>query len=204
MPPMPPRVATIKRAIESRQDFSVLADGGEAAVRTWAKEHGMNGCALIIQWQANYRQQQAQAERVARQKKTLPQKPAEGFPERDIAALHDLDFWPDDWSAAPSRRAEPLPKRTPPPLSDDDNDDDGDQETGPQPPDDPDDNDVGPVPTTKTCPQCHGRGRDHSGLSCPNCGGSGRVPVDDVGDGDDDDTGDEMDKKSYEYEFEEE
>lgn len=86
MPPMPTRVAAIRAAIETRQDFSVLADGGEAEVRAWAETHGLNGCALVLQWQAKFKQQQqADATR----------------PVRVELLADDLDYWGDAKPAAP-------------------------------------------------------------------------------------------------------
>ena len=73
-------------------------------------------------------------------------------------------------------------------------------------PDDGDDDDApdDTEQTTRTCPTCHGRGRDHSGKSCARCGGSGRVPIDDLP-GEPDDEEDEIEEtKSYAHEFEEE
>ena len=63
MATMPKRVADIKAAIESRQDFTGLAAGGEDAVVRWAKGNGLNGRVLICEWQQTYRQAQAQVER---------------------------------------------------------------------------------------------------------------------------------------------
>ena len=60
---MPARVAAIKAAIESRQDFTGLAHGGEGAVVAWARTHGLNGRGLILEWQATYRDRQAMAAR---------------------------------------------------------------------------------------------------------------------------------------------
>ena len=51
MPPMPPRVSAIKRAIIETLDFSCLRNGGELAVGEWARTFGANGNALIITWQ---------------------------------------------------------------------------------------------------------------------------------------------------------
>ena len=88
---MPARVAAIRAAIESRQDFTGLANGGEDAVVRWARTRGLNGRALILEWQQNYRQRQAQVERG--HKKTLP--PTDGKVSQ-AAAMHDLDYWADD------------------------------------------------------------------------------------------------------------
>jgi hypothetical protein len=134
MPPMPPRVAAIQRAIETRQDFSVLANGGEAEVFAWAKRHGMKGGVLICAWQENYRQRQAVGA-------------TSGRGDKKDAAMRSHDFDLDYWGDAP--------------VDDREDDDDPEQQT------------------TKTCPQCAGKGRDHSGDTCSRCGGSGRVPLDD-------------------------
>ena len=105
MPPMPKRVAAIKQAIEERQDFSVLGSGGEAEVRTWAKQHGMNGCALILEWQQNYRQAQA----ARGHKKPLHQDSGEGVSKQHTAVLHDLDYWGDEPSDDGYDDDDPMP-----------------------------------------------------------------------------------------------
>ena len=99
MPPMPARVAAIKAAIETRQDFSVLAHGGEDAVAAWARTHGMNGRALICEWQQAYLR--AHLSTGGRSKKTgnLNTNSYPGLPKRDIgmtsAGVVDLDYWSD-------------------------------------------------------------------------------------------------------------
>jgi hypothetical protein len=90
MPPMPARVAAIKAAIETRQDFSVLAHGGEDAVAAWARTHGLNGRGLILEWQQNYRL--AQARQVSPQSAGKPPRPA---PIETELRLDDLDYWSD-------------------------------------------------------------------------------------------------------------
>ena len=90
---MPARVAAIRAAIESRQDFTGLANGGEDAVARWARTRGLNGRALILEWQQAYRQRQAQVERG--HKKPLDQESGPGVSKRDVAAMHDLDYWSD-------------------------------------------------------------------------------------------------------------
>jgi hypothetical protein len=85
---MPARVAAIKRAIEERQDFTGLAGGGEAEVFAWARAHGMNGGALVLQWHEAYRQRQAQGGR-GRLKPATQKVGYEG------AVTHDLDYWSD-------------------------------------------------------------------------------------------------------------
>lgn len=52
MPPLPPRVAAIKRAIETRLDFTVLGDAGEEEVVRYYRRQGVNGRAKICEWQA--------------------------------------------------------------------------------------------------------------------------------------------------------
>ena len=90
---MPARVAAIKAAIETRQDFTGLANGGEDAVARWAKSHGMNGRQLILGWQQTYRQRQAHVERG--HKKPSNTDSNERVSKRDVAAMHDLDYWSD-------------------------------------------------------------------------------------------------------------
>jgi hypothetical protein len=60
--------------------------------------------------------------------------------------------------------------------------------------------------TTRVCPRCAGKGRDHSGATCRECNGSGRVPIPKQPGDDDDDDGDEEDEfeaRWYEFENEE-
>ena len=61
----------------------------------------------------------------------------------------------------------------------------------PAEPDDDDLPDSDKEQTTKICPTCQGKGRDHSGDTCETCGGSGRIPLDDFDDGGDDDREDD-------------
>ena len=105
MPPMPPRVRAIKKAIEERQDFSTLADGGEAEVMQYARRSGQRGGALILEWQGNYRQRQAAGPRQQKAAAT-----------RHILS-HDLDFWSFDDEPADPDECDP-----------DDDDDDGDND----------------------------------------------------------------------------
>ena len=79
---MPARVAAIRAAIESRQDFTGLANGGEDAVVRWARTRGLNGRALILEWQQAYRQRQAQVERG--HKKPLDRNQVQGFPSATL------------------------------------------------------------------------------------------------------------------------
>lgn len=60
----------------------------------------------------------------------------------------------------------------------------------------PDDDDDDPMPV---CGACGGTGKTRSGGTCQICHGKGRIPAEDQPDDDD-----EMGKKSYGYEFEEE
>jgi hypothetical protein len=93
LPPMPPRVAAIKAAIETRLDFSALADGGEAVVLAWAKSHGLRGAVLIREWQTNYRQAVDTMER----KNSSATKSSQSFQEPHA----DLDHWDDIEASAP-------------------------------------------------------------------------------------------------------
>jgi hypothetical protein len=88
--PMPPRVAAIKAAIESKQDFTGLAHGGEAEVFRWARAHGMRGGALVLQWHEAYRQRQAQARQVMSEVDKTPR------PARIETEFRDLDHWASD------------------------------------------------------------------------------------------------------------
>ncbi len=96
---MPERVREIKRSIETRQDFTGLANGGEDAVVRWARGNGLNGRVLICEWQQTYRQAQAQVERG--HKKTLNQESGSGVFKPEAAVMRDLDYWADDEPVEP-------------------------------------------------------------------------------------------------------
>jgi hypothetical protein len=98
-PPMPKRVASIKRAIEEQQDFTGLAGGGEAEVFAWARAHGMRGGALVLEWHQNYRQAQgARNQGVNNTLKNPPNLAAfqRGKTPQTELRLDDLDYWADD------------------------------------------------------------------------------------------------------------
>ena len=105
---MPARVAAIKAAIETRQDFSCLAHGGEDAVVRWARTRGLNGRALILEWQQNYRQAQAWSAAQGQQR-------AAARPARIETEFRDLDFWadePEDDRGDPDDRDDELKQTT--------------------------------------------------------------------------------------------
>jgi hypothetical protein len=120
---MPKRVARIQRAIEEREDFTGLAGDGEDAVAAWASAHGMNGRALILEWQQAYRLAQAQ--------KTLPRiqgRVSRSAPEKSPAIARDLDHWAGD-----------------------ENDDDGGDDVPALPVSDPDPNEAQPTKSCPSC-----------------------------------------------------
>jgi hypothetical protein len=82
---MPPRVVAIKKAIQTRLDFRVLQDGGEAAVQAWGRACGLKWPnTLILKWQRDFNQM----------KKT---KPAVDDDEREQDDLGPTPpGWPDD------------------------------------------------------------------------------------------------------------
>jgi hypothetical protein len=54
---MPPRVAAIKRAIQTRLDFSLLQNGGQEAVMAFGKALGMQfPMRLVTSWQRDFEQ----------------------------------------------------------------------------------------------------------------------------------------------------
>jgi hypothetical protein len=80
-------VAAIKRAIETHQDFTGLANGGEAEVFAYARSLGMRRCgALVLQWQETYRRMQAQGAAAVISTAPLEKNLRRG----------DLDFWAED------------------------------------------------------------------------------------------------------------
>ena len=91
MPPMSERVRRIKSAIESRQDFTGLANGGEAEVFRYARSIGRRGGELVIEWQQSYRQRHGEsagaATALARRRETPKATRVE------TANFADLDDW---------------------------------------------------------------------------------------------------------------
>jgi hypothetical protein len=83
---MPRRVAEIQHAITTRLDFSTLAHGGEAEVFAYAREIGMRGGELVVQWQREGERRQALS---AGPRPAAP-------PVKTEPPLDDLDEWPDD------------------------------------------------------------------------------------------------------------
>jgi hypothetical protein len=172
MPPMPERVAAIKRAIENSQDFTGLAHGGEDAVVAWAKAHGMNGRALICQWQESYRQRQRELAGTRPNKRpdlSAPRREGETGKSAEFAAGNcaaiaaDLDYWPLAETA---------------PVDD--------------PPDDP----------MPVCSACRGTGKGPDGSVCKICNGAGKIPAEDQPDDGDEEDDDEKASFRYEYEEE--
>lgn len=95
---MPARVAAIRRAIETRQDFSTLANRGEAEVFKYARSIGMRGGELVLQWQETFRLRQAQAARVE-----VDVYHGRHFAARraeTILTANDLDDW-SNWADKP-------------------------------------------------------------------------------------------------------
>ena len=85
---LPPRIARIKHAIESKLDFTGLRDGGEEAVVQFYRPRGQNGRAVICEWQAVGMRAQERRQGAG---VTVSQRAAV-----DLASS-DLDYWPEDW-----------------------------------------------------------------------------------------------------------
>lgn len=103
---MPARVRRIKLAIESREDFTGLANGGEAEVFRYARSIGMRGGELVIQWQQTFRQRQAQAANA---------RPAGRAAVLTESRLDDLDYWRADYERAANRTDDLDPCQCPSP-----------------------------------------------------------------------------------------
>jgi hypothetical protein len=163
-PPMPPRVARIKRDIETGLDYRRMANGGRAAVLAYARQCGYEVPGmLVLEWSREFHRTHrpgwimsgARPEDVERYR---IQSAGHGAHSMELEPVGgDLDRWADD-----------KPKRDP---------DDGGDNCDPD--DDPDcDPDDEAKRTTKLCPACQGAGRDATGGKCSRCQGKGRVKLD--------------------------
>jgi hypothetical protein len=92
---LPPFVQRMKTAIETQLDFSVLANGGEARLFQWAKQNGLRGPALVLQWQADYNRAHGDGARPAAPKRARPARIETNM------AFDDLDHWASDDDVEP-------------------------------------------------------------------------------------------------------
>jgi hypothetical protein len=93
---LPPFAEAMRTAIETKCDFSVLANGGEARLFAWAKQNGLRGPVLVTTWARNYNQWHGG-------EGTRPAAPKSARPARietDWLA-DDLDHWAQDTDEEP-------------------------------------------------------------------------------------------------------